>query len=236
MYMLLSGERMSGMMRRLILTGLHDGPKSTAVADMTCMKAIMNDAVAGNFAEGYAAYLKLPEKYRQQKFIAIVALNCLQQLEGRDAEYDQFIAEFRKTYPGDPCIDLLSIDHYKTRQQPEKALDAIRAVDRWCGGDLYLSYLEGDLLYDLDRIDEAAKLAAKLRVGAPKEVWGYTLSVILAFREKKWAVATQTLQAQVMARNKPIDLPGLEENEYYAEYVKTKEYAELKKWQAARKK
>jgi hypothetical protein len=236
MYSLDAGERLSESMRPMILAALEDGLKSNVTADKSMIKALVSNHSAELYAAGYEACLKLPEKYRTQKTVIILAAKCLQHLENRQAEYDALLVEFSKLNPGDPCIDLLSVPYFKKHKQHEKVLEAIRAVDRWCGGDLYLMWMEGDYLFDIRRYDEAAKLAAKLRVGAPNEEHGYTLSVVLALREKKWNTVTETMKAQVQALNEPLDLQAVEENSYYAEYVKTKEYGEFKKWQAARKK
>ena len=167
-YSFTSGERLSKTIRRLylpvaanqsrtvfekLLTSESDLVKaSPKIASLT---AAIRD---GQPKEALSIYKSLPPGAQKEKAIMLLRLQAAQ-ASNDEALYLAAMDDLAKTFPGDPCVDLIMIDAFVIRKQYDKARAAVDRLDKRVGGDPYLKVLEANILVEQGKHDEAARLA-----------------------------------------------------------------------------
>ncbi len=144
-YVLLSGETLGDAARRVLLMMVAERD-STLIGRLT--GSSRNMAEFGKAIDkisklaktqpklAYEEIKKLPPKVQQEKLIMISKLMTAGEI-GDNAFLETF-EEYRRLFPNDPSLDLLSIDYYIIRQQKDKAIETIERLKNYVGGDPFL--------------------------------------------------------------------------------------------------
>jgi hypothetical protein len=232
-YVFTSGELLSEMLRRGILPVIanenrtfldkllsgerdyiSDLPKFSETAQL------IND---GKMKEGLALIQGMKPETKKQKAVFLLRLRAAQAID--EKEYAATLDEYRKLFPKDPGLDLLSISYYTAKKDFKQALECIDRVESAVGGDPYLNVTRAALCDVQGKHDEAKRLA---RIAAEEEP-----TLLPAYFELLGISLIQKNHDDTLAMLKEVDqkfelkLNDLTKVREYAEFVKSPQY---KKW------
>ena len=149
-YIFAAGERFSATMRRLFLQftasrnrGLlarMTGKDKALVKNMEKIQQMTRMAKSGNARGALAIYNALPAELRKEKFVMLVRLMAATK-DSNNNTYLNALTEYRKTFPGDPSLRLMSIDFHLLKKDHANALKTIDALDKHLGGDPFLDVM-----------------------------------------------------------------------------------------------
>ena len=160
---------------------------------------------------------------RKQKEVFLLRLRAAQAID--EAEYAATLDEYRKLFPKDPGLDLLSISYYTIKKDFKEALECIDRVESAVGGDPYLNVTRAALCDVQGKHDEAKRLA---RMAADLEP-----TLLPAYIELLGISLIQKNHDETLAMLKEVDrkfqlkLNDLTKVREYAEFVKSPQF---KKW------
>ena len=233
LYFYLSGELLSQSLRRSyiqlvaensggVLERLSGADKQLA-KNIKNMAAMVEAGRSGKFREVIDIYNKLPDDIKKNKGILIQRIQAFQNL-GDDAEYTRSIADFRKFYPDDRCIDMISIDFYQIKKNYAEALACVDRLDSAVHGDPYLQIYRANLHMEQNE-PVAARADLTRGIEAEPEILGFYTSLIeLSLREKKF---DETLQILRLIRTKfQLELGDLRTVPSYKDFVESPQYQE----------
>ncbi len=241
-YVVATGELLSQTLRRLLLPAAAEmnrgllaelrGTDKTFLNNLPRVKSMIAAVQAGNAGEAIAIYRSLPPELRAHKVIALQYIQAAALLG--DADYAAAIQEFRRLFPGDPALDLLSIDYFRLNKQFDEAVRCVRNVHAAVGGDPYLRSMEGTLLAEGGKFKEAREASEKAIAEAPKLEDLYWARIDIALRAKDHPDTLNWLKKVVEECD--IAIADLTAEADYAEFVKSPQHAEWLKWYEAREK
>jgi tetratricopeptide (TPR) repeat protein len=244
-YIYVSGEPLTQTFRRIVLGFLAELNKGAVVrltgeeqvltkhmGDITQMTAMVRN---GQNKEALAVFRKLPAEIQKNKVFQIMAV----QAAGGTGDENDYLTEmerFRKNHPHDAAGDIVSIDYYLLKKNYDEMFKAIDRLDKSLGGDPYLDAMRAGGLIEAGRLKEARAAAEKAIEGAPKLPQAYWMRTTVAAKEKDHADTLACLKALVENAEPALDPGNLPADERFAEFVKTPQFDEFKKWVAARAK
>jgi hypothetical protein len=171
---LVSGEPLSATVGRLLLPlvaeqskGVLERLKGRDADYVTHMKKMreMNDAIPSNPRAALAIYRQLPVKMQQEKAVLINRIRAASTLE--EPEYLAALEEFRKLFPNDVAVDVMSLDYFILRKKYPEALEALNRVEAREGADAYLNVMRANTLFLNEDIDRAIDAALKAVAAEP---------------------------------------------------------------------
>jgi tetratricopeptide (TPR) repeat protein len=119
----------------------------------------ISEEIAEDPGKALAALAALPKKAQESKPLQLLKIQAASAVD--DASYEAAIAGYEKLFPGDPSLNLVSIDGFIVRKNFSEALKVVDRLDESLGGDPYLDELRVSLLLqngkDLDRATEIAE-------------------------------------------------------------------------------
>ena len=239
-YIFTSGEMLTQSMRRILLPAVAKLNKASVAnlpdTDRTFLDNMpkflaMGEAIqAGNKAEAVKIYKALPVEFREQKVIVFLYLSAA---DGDDVEYVAALELYRKLFPADPALDLLSIDYFRLKKQYDDALGSIDKIEQAIGGDPYLHVMRANLLIEANRYIEARASAEKAIEQEPTLSAAYWSRIIVSVKEKNHLDTLLWLKKLVGKTSEEVaDLTKVVE---YSEFVKSPQHAEWLKWYAGKK-
>jgi tetratricopeptide (TPR) repeat protein len=187
------------------------------------------------FAQAAASYRQLSQKFQRDNGVLIMHMQVLMQ-QGEPAEKDYLAAmeKFRKLYPDDAAIDLISVDYYFLKKQYDEAARAVHRFEKAIGGDPYLGALRGNMLLEAKRYGEAREVSEQAIKAEPTLENAYRIRVRVSLHEQRYDAALEWLKKMVEACHVTVeDLATVPE---YAGFVQSPQYREWQKWYAARSK
>ena len=231
-----TGEPVSQTIRQLVIPLLTDknfmktfGRKE--LDTLKTMRTISKSNRNGEFQAAIDAYHTLPKEKQELKPMMLMVMVALSQLgDESDADYLATMEKFRKLFPNDPAMDLISIDYFYLKGETDKGIEAIRRLNKAIGGDPYLDVFRGNLLIEAKQYDKARQAIEKAIKDEPSLKNAYWSRIALALAEKNHADTLTWLKAIVKAFN--YELGGLDESPAYAEFVKSPQYKAFEKWNA----
>jgi predicted negative regulator of RcsB-dependent stress response len=236
-YVFISGETLSQSVRRFYLMAVAEadlsildrlaGKEQEFLKNVPAMKEMQKAQGEKRYGDVIAAYEKLPPNLKKERmfllprFAAAAAMND-------EKQYARAIDDFEKALPGDPALDLVSIDGHVLRKEWDKAIQRIDSLDSRVH-DPFLEFLRGSML--LQKGDTAG---AKARFGAaiqgdPTLQQPYFAAMEVAMKEKDWTSTADLLTA--VERDAGVKLANLEQVDEFSGFVKSKAY---KAWKAGR--
>jgi tetratricopeptide (TPR) repeat protein len=184
----------------------------------TDLKAGKNQAVLDTFAQ-------LPASVQKHKAILLMRVRAAQGLE--EPVYTAALEDFRKHYPNDPAIDLLSVDYYVMKKQYTKSLECVDRLDKAVGGDPYLHVARAGIHMEQGRFDEAEREVRKAIEQEPTLHEAYTTQVALSLRQQSFTRTLETLK--ILHKRFNLGYGDLTKKPGFAAFVKSPQYGE---WQA----
>ncbi len=182
LYLYTLGEHLSESIR-----GLAEGSADSAIAARIMRMRGAIESATGSILRGDATAAAhsldaLPAPMQRNKSVLLlrVTIGGL----GDEAAYLAAIEAFEASYPGDPALDLVSIDGHFLRKDWPAALAAIDRLDARVGGDPYLETLRANV--QLEQGDGAAAIATARRATVAEP----------ALDDAWWALLTAQLRAE----------------------------------------
>ncbi len=116
--------------------------------DRSNIDAINNamKALESNPAQGIVSIKSLPAELRNTKIMQISIILAASELG--DATYQNAIADYRKLFPNDLSIDLVSIDGFIIVKNYKAAIAATNRLEKSIGGDPFLGQLRANILIE----------------------------------------------------------------------------------------
>lgn len=196
----------------------------------------MTEAIrAGNFDQVASLAAKLPVAMRNGKESLMVELTAAQLLSDGEAQ-QEIIERFRRLEPDNPAIDLHSIECFTLTGDFEKALACAERFRESNGEEAFIVMKMAYLHAATERLDEALKSAEKAVELEPDCADTYLMLITIAGVRKDHSTINKTLQKLVTDLGIELTTQDIEEDEFYAEFIKTPEFEELKKFLESHKK
>jgi len=236
LYIYLTGDNVSGLIRQMMVLGSAStgimsrlsGKNKEFSAGIENYRRMIEAQQAGQFEEGLWIEATLPESLRQQKFAMVARLTIAASVS--DDAYTEAVEAYRKQFPGDASVDLISLDSYVSTKKFGKALASLRAIEDEIGGDAYLDVLRACVYLakeDFDAAEKDARRAMKRESGLAD---GYWTLVTISLKKRDFDLTVKTLN-QIHERF-ALQFSDFETLPDYAEFVKSPQY-EL--WLASQK-
>lgn len=231
-----TGEMVSQTFRRLLISS-EAAKRGKRVSDddkllfdnLETVFQMARESNRGRFAEAIEEFHKLPQRLQDNKSILLMNLrNCTQLGEGGSQAYDKGVERFRQLFPKDVCVDFISVDYLAGKKRFDEALAAIDRFEKEIGGDANMSVWRAKVLLDAEHFDEARKhidMALKAESTLEEAYW---TAIDISLAEKKFAETLTWLKKTV--QNLKIEIEPLEEEEVYADFVKSPQYREWQEW------
>lgn len=234
------GEMMSRLNKHATLVSLvdiHPELRSQMTADdllynkhMDVSPVIMRDVLAGRYKDALTTFRTLPAEVQKLKTYHLEGLRAAQGTG--EEEYLAEMERFIRKQPDDDAALLLAIFYSLIKKQCDNALKAIDRVDKKVGGDPYLLVLRSEALLDAGRYAEARTAAENAIKESPKLLQAYWARVTVALKEKNHADTLVWLKRAIESSGATPDAANMENDQTYAEFVKTPQFQELKRWLA----
>lgn len=241
MYVYASAESISQTLRRLIIPTLASRPgmgglnkiDPQEVSRLEAFGTMGKAARSGDFKSAVAAYRKLPKKSQEQKPILLMYMLATSHL-GADGEADCLAAMqlFHDQYPNDAANDFISINFYFLQKRYAAARKSIEELDQTLGGDPFLDVMRGNAWMEEGRFDEARQAMEEAIQKESDLANAYWARITLSLRENKHDDTLLWLQTVVEKCSDEVE--SLSEVPEYAEFVKSPQHGEWKKWYAGR--
>jgi tetratricopeptide (TPR) repeat protein len=218
-YLLATSEAKLGVIDRLM------GKEQEFLRNVHLLKEMQRYQGEKKYAEVIATFDKLPPSLKKERVFLLGRFNAASSL-GDDREYRRAIEDYEAALPGDPSLDLVSIDGHFLRKQYDEALASVDRLDARVH-DPYLEFMRGSIL--LEKGDRAgakrrfrAAIAAEPGLQAP-----YWTLVDLSMAEKDFRTTAELLTA--VEEDAGVELADLEEVEGFEEFTRSREYRAWKK-------
>ncbi|MDA1055703.1 MAG: hypothetical protein O3C40_35355 [Planctomycetota bacterium] len=169
-----------------------------------------------------AAYQRLPEVLRKNKSLMLIRVRAAASVD--EQAYSAAIIDFRKAFPNDAAVDMLSIDWHFMREEYDKSLAAIDALDRVVGGDPHLNALRANVYLeqgDYERAEAAANNAIEADPALEDAYW--TL-ITAAMAKDDFAAMLERMK--LLDSSFEMEWGDLSEIAEYASFVKSPQYQE----------
>jgi hypothetical protein len=232
-YVFTSGEFLSEMLRRGILPVIANENRSFLdkllsgerdyISDLPKFSETAQLISDGKMKEGLALIQGMKPETKKQKAVFLLRLRAAQAID--ENEYAATLDEYRKLFPKDPGLDLLSISYFTIKKDFQQALECIDRVESAVGGDPYLNVTRAALCDVQGKHDEAKRLA---RIAADLEP-----TLLPAYFELLGISLLQKNHDDTLAMLKEVDrkfelkLNDLTKVPEYAEFVKSPQF---KQW------
>ncbi len=239
MYIYVSGEFTSTTMKRTLLRLLADQHRSLIgrltgqdrllvkhAADLQNMAA----ALQTNPRESLRIFHTLPLELQCDKSTLLARFTAAQTV-GDEQEYLQTLADFRRVYPQDACIELLSIDYFIARREYEKALQAVDSANHAVGGDSMFDVMKANVLSEFNRLDEARALALAAIDTEPTLFPAWLALVKVDLKAKDYEQTLEHLKE--IDEQFEIEWNDLSQEPDYAEFAASPQYQQWLDYRAA---
>ena len=228
-YVFLIGEMYSQNLRRSFLPLAHksggasveklSGPEKDFVEHFPEFAQMGRFVRERNWRQALNTYKELPASVQESKPAMTMRLLATQSVS--DAEYLATIDDFRKRYPNDPMIDLVSVDAYILRKAYDKALESIDRVDKVIGRDPYLKVLRGNVLMREKKLNAARDMVQDAIAQDPNLLRGYYSLIDISLARRDYADTVKWLKK---AESLGVTFGDLTTVRAFADFVKTPEY------------
>jgi predicted Zn-dependent protease len=172
-----------------------------------------------NWRQALNTYKELPTSVQESKPAMTMRLLATQSVS--DAEYLATIDDFRKRYPNDAMIDLVSVDAYILRKAYDKALESIDRVDKVIGRDPYLKVLRGNVLLREKKLNAARDMVQDAVMEDPNLLRGYYSLIDISLARRDYADTVKWLKK---AESLGVTFGDLTTVGAFDEFVKSPEY------------
>lgn len=234
-----TGEEYSQSLRRTFLPlavkanpALRDrlaAKDSAFLKHLTSIEAITKSLQEGHPERVAPIASQLPADLRNEKFCLLLELKS-SQLVSDDKAVQEVIDRYHRLYPNDVAIELFSMDYFVKKDSIPKALVCAERFQKGVGQEAFMQSLIADLQWQDGQLKEAlASINKAIRI-EPEYVDAYWTLVTIADSEKDFAAVNKTLQKLVKEFGAELDPETMRTEPFYAEFVKSPEFAEFAKF------
>jgi hypothetical protein len=187
-YPFFSGEFMSTAVRKMLLPVAADrsrtlldrllGGERDYVLDFPKIGVIAHKMKEGKGQEALVLIKDLRSETKKQKAVLLLRLRAAQD-SGAEKDLSEAVEDLRRLFPGDPCLDLLSIEYYTAKKEYGRALECVDRLDKAVGGDSYLNVVRAGIADARGDRLQAKRLAYQAITDDPTLKSGYF--VLLGF-------------------------------------------------------
>jgi tetratricopeptide (TPR) repeat protein len=238
-YVALSAEFASASMRRTTCLAVSGDPKQAErgnegndllkYADR--FERFMENTRTGRYREALKEWDSLPPKWRKEKVTALMhVVSTLGLIDEDEKGYETAINDFRKAFPDDPAVDLVSLSSFLRKKKFRAFQRSLDHIDHVYGRDPYLDILRASGFMEEEKPDEAKKATLRAIKDEPDLIQGYWMLVTISLRLREHK-ETARLLTDIEKRFK-IELKDLTAIKEYSHFVKSPEY---KEWMAERR-
>ncbi len=225
-HVLTTGEPLSGSLRRSLLPVAVELKKGL-IARLTTkessyvenMPTILKMTKLQTDPKGaLAAYASLPAVLKTDKNVLTLRVQAASLVD--DTSYLAAMEDFRRAFPNDPALGVMSIDYFYLKKMHKEAIDQVSALEKATGPDAHLNSLKAGIHSELGAIEPAKKeleTALALEPDLPEAV---QLAIALDLASNDDAAAISKLK-DAQARNVP--LGRLLENPDYVAFIARKD-------------
>jgi hypothetical protein len=228
-YVFLIGELYSDNLRRSFLPLAHksagasidnlSGPEKDFIANFNKFAMMGKYARERNWRQALNTYKELPASVQESKPALTMRLLATQATSNE--EYLATIDDFRKHYPNDTMIDLISVDGHLLRRAYDQAMEAIDRIDKSVGGDPYLKVLRGNVLLKERKLDAARDMVQKALDEDPNLLRAYYAMIDISLERKDYADTVKWLKK---AESLGVTFGDLTAITAFEQFVKSPEY------------
>jgi len=232
LYVFITAEKMSETLRQLAIQnamsqkgsflGRLTGQLSDFEAHAQTIQTMNAQRNTQQFAAALATFRRLPTSIQQQKAFLLIRVMIAGQVN--DQEYMTAMDEFRRLFPGDTCVDFMSIDFFTLRKEFDKTLTAIDRVDQSLGGDPYLNILRANALTAQMNFPEARRVLELAMQADPDAVEPLSTLVDVALAQHDFDAVLMALKRLQDEHQYQFD--NLSAVAEFAEFVKSPQYQE----------
>ena len=176
----------------------------------------------------------LPIELQNDRTVALMGLMAAAKASAMN--YQEEIERFSERYPNDPCLDLNTLQYWAVKRDWKKGLESIERLDEFVGGDVYLNAFRVPLLIMAGKTAEAKLAAEKLLTDEPDLAVSFTTMANYLISIKDFAGAVEQYKHGVTKIGIVINIDTVLSNPDFVEFVKSIEFADLKKWYESRPK
>jgi hypothetical protein len=143
MYIYTTGENLSLTLGQIINGAVNAGNHGTDIGDAgDAMKRMRGQMNSGDYAGARATLQAMPAEIRDTKGMRIALVQATMNLD--EASYLAEIERYKKDFPDDASIDLVSIDGAFLKKDFPGVLAIVDHLDKRLGGDPYLDVLRAN--------------------------------------------------------------------------------------------
>jgi hypothetical protein len=231
-YVFSSGEFLSAMLRRGVLPVIANENRTFLDKLLTGERDYISDlptflkaaqlVSAGQTKEGLELIKGMKAETKKQKAVFLLRLRAAQMFD--ENEYAATLDEYRKLFPNDPGLDLLSIAYYTTKKDFKQAFECIKRVEAAVGGDPYLNVTRAAICDIQGNHDEAKRLARNAVEAEPTLLPAYFELLGVSLLQKKFDDTLAMLKE--IDQKFELKLNDLTTVPQYADFVKSPQYKE----------
>lgn len=201
LYILSGGEWFSASVRRVYL--LAEGRRGTVwTTGVTPLETelmrntALVDRVVGLAAKGLArevldAARGLPPLVQEERTVLLMRLSAAQVVD--PGEFAAASAVWRRLYPNDPGLDLLTFERLARAGEHAKSAEALRRIDAFVGGDPHLRALIGSETALAGQADLGRRMAEEVVRIEPDLPTGYDAGIGIELHLKRYAEVAKWL-------------------------------------------
>lgn len=232
----LNGEWVSESIRRMYVTALASEPGALGkvvgkdndyAANLPKVQRMQALREPGKPEEALKLFASLPASLKKEKCVLIVRCMAAGDVGGKEAI--DALEAFRKVFPGDASISILSLAPCTAAGRFDQALLAVDELEKALGGDAYLHYQRAEIHFAAGAMDQARAAAAKAIAEEKTLTEPYWVMVTISLKEKKFADTSKWLL--VIEKDLGIEIGDVAQIDEYKEYAAS---PECKAWRKAR--
>lgn len=192
-FIYMAAEKLSKTMHRLyqmtvaqqpdVLERLQ-GKKSPILEHLNEYRQMAEASRRGDYASTMKLYGQLPPELQNDKTSMLIYVQAAS--KSSNEEYAAAIEKFRKAYPNDASVDLVSIDGYIMAEKWDQAFAALANVDRAVGGDPYIEVIGSNMEMMRGDVAAARRRAENAAQREPTLTDAYWALINVSLREKKY--------------------------------------------------
>jgi predicted Zn-dependent protease len=185
----------------------------------------------GQYQEALDLYYRKSAVLKKVKIAQVLHINAARMID--QAAHQKAVDDMRDVFKDEPALYIAAVGGYLQFKQLDKALEAIDRIDQTVGGDVFLNLIRARAHLQVKDPAKARDLARTVTEKEPKleHGWWIRIEAHLALKEFKEVARCLSLAE----KNLEVTFEDLAEEEAYAEFVKSSEYAEWLKERGGKK-
>lgn len=224
-YVFMTGENATTTIREMVVRMLDLSVKDVK-STTTPMERLRAAVAAGNTDEARRALADIPADMRDTKYVMMQTVSV--GASGPEDEYQRAIDAYAARYPGDPSLDLVTLDGLFMKKEYPAALAALDRLDDAVGGDAALDRLGVGIAVAAGDLDRALAygLSAVEREPTSEDMWWALLTAHL--HRKDAAAALETIAELDKRFGAKVDADELSSDPMWKALIESPEWKQRK--------